>query len=524
MSALDRARRNFRTYVDNPLVIDCAAAVTFTYGEFHRATSHVADVLRERGVRHGDRVAILLPNGAGMACSYFACAYLGALAVPIDTSSHDSTVTHIFESTSPIAIIVGSQAMGPFTAVEGFPGPAVHVTMSNTRALAAGQPAVALIGAPPTSSQPFPALDHSDPWSVTHTSGTTSTPKGVVHSATTLFGNAAAFVDEAGLDAGCRFHNVLPMSHMAGFLNSLLCPFIAGGSVVIAPAFGPQSAFTLWRDAIDCGATTMWASPTMLRLLVAIDRDTEFAASSRGRVREVFACTAPLTMDVKRGFEDKYGVVVRQSYGTSEQLIITLNDPAGGDPEDAVGRPLDGVELVLLNDEGEMANPGEDGEISIRSRYEQLGYFGTDSPLPSAVSGGDWIPTGDVGRISERGTLVVTDRKSDIIIKGGTNISPAAVETAFTANELVEECVAVGVEDDLYGEVVGLGLRLRAGMTLQSAKQDLITTLRERLNPIQRPTYMLEFAEFPRTATGKVIRRKVQIAFAEQLDCAVVVR
>jgi len=262
----------------------------------------------------------------------------------------------------------------------------------------------------------------------------------------------------------------------------------------------------------------------MLQMLTTMDRDNEFLLRNRGRIREVFACTAPLPVDVKRSFESKYDAVVRQSYGTSEQLIVTLNDPARGDPENAVGRPLRMVEVTIRDDQNRLVTPNEDGEIWIKTAYDHLGYLHMGRLQESNDSESDWVSTGDIGRTSERDTLLIVGRKSDIIIKGGTNISPTAIETALAGSDLVMGCVAVGIKDELYGEVVGLGVRLRPGTTLRSIRRDLVAELREHLSPIELPSYLLDFRDFPRTPTGKVKRRSVQMIFADQINRAESVR
>ena len=422
-------------------------------------------------------------------------------------------------STSPAVIVTGDETDTSYAALEGSEAGSVSITLTPADA---GSETLNLTDGPDSEFEPFPAGSDDRPWSITHTSGTTSAPKGVVHSAQTLLGNALAFEDRVHAGPDARYLDLFQMSYMAGFLNSLLCPLVSGGSVVIAPAFGPMSALTFWSEVRAQSVTHMWLSPTMLRMVQSLDRDPDNAEFARTHIKGVYACTAPLALEDKLAFESRYGVPIRQSYGTSEQLILTLNDVDG--PAMGVGRPLGGVDIEIRGD-GDLPLPmGSEGELYLRTQYEQLGYFGPGYSPVGKERFAMWIETGDVGIVAADGAVSITGRKKDLIIKGGANISPEAVESVALSEDSVVECAAVGIPDATYGEVVGLAVLLQDGATLTESKLALAERFRDGLSANQQPTYLMQFNELPRTSNGKVLRRDVKAAFLERIDEAETLR
>jgi acyl-coenzyme A synthetase/AMP-(fatty) acid ligase len=519
VSAADHVRRTVRERPDAIFLIEPARDISLTYEQTWTASGRLAARLRERGVVEGDRVAIALPNGGELACAYFACSAIGALAIPLDMKAHESSIAHIVGSTTPSVLVTGDETDSSFTSLELTNTPSICITLTPADA---SPEALNITSGPDSGLEPFLHGFEDKPWSVTHTSGTTSAPKGVVHSAQTLLGNALAFEErvEAGPDS--RFIDLFQMSYMAGFLNSMLCPLVSGGSVVIEPAFGPMSALRFWPNVMANGVTHMWLSPTMIRMVQSLDRDPKTAEFVRTQVKGVYACTAPLAAEDKQAFESRYGVPVRQSYGTSEQLILTLNDVDGSGS--SVGKPLVGVDFDFRDDDGLTVDEGSEGEIFLRTQYEQLGYY-----VPNYSPDGEerftrWIETGDVGKVTSDGALFITGRKKDLIIKGGANISPEAVETVALSEASVAECAAVGIPDATYGEVVGLAVLLQDGVTLAETKPMLAELFRAGLSANQRPTYLMQFAELPRTSNGKILRRDVKTTFSKRISEAETLR
>jgi long-chain acyl-CoA synthetase len=348
--------------------------------------------------------------------------------------------------------------------------------------------------------EPFAGATDDDLLIILFTSGTTSAPKGVMHRIVSEFGNAVTFNTEMDFGPDHRFLHVWPMAYSSGYLNTLLSPFMAGGSVVLAGAFVAQTVLTFWNPVVAHAANTLWLSPTMMASLLRIDRDTAGIAWCRREVRTVCCGTAPLASKLKRDFEEKYGVEVLESYGLSELLLITANTPRYPRRESSVGRVLPGVELRFADDE----------EILVRTPFAMSGYFDLETMQPAPLEPGSWFPTGDLGRLDAEGNLFVTGRKKDLIIRGGLNISPRAVRDVLLEHPAVEDAAVLGLPHDFYGEEVVAALKLKPGHSLDAEQPSILQLCRARLNQASVPTRLVEVAQFPTGSTGKVLIRELK--------------
>jgi long-chain acyl-CoA synthetase len=317
-------------------------------------------------------------------------------------------------------------------------------------------------------------------------------PKGVPHRIGRLLDNAGAFNTELGFGPENRFLHVMTMGYMAGFLNTLLSPFMAGASVVIARAFDAQSALRFWQPVLQHAPDTFWMSPTMLTALLRVDRGEAGAEYCRTKVKTICVGTAPLPQRVKRDFEARYGVELFESYGLSELLLISGNSRRYPRLEGSVGRPLPGIDVKVL----------EDGELAVRTPFIMAGYL-DDTSQPDAATAPAWFPTGDLGRIGETGELFITGRKKDLIIRGGINISPRAVEDVLLEHDAVAQVAVVGVPHEFYGEEVAAAIVFKSGRSLADERASLEALCRERLSKTSIPTKVVAFDELP-MANGKV--------------------
>jgi acyl-coenzyme A synthetase/AMP-(fatty) acid ligase len=249
------------------------------------------------------------------------------------------------------------------------------------------------------------------PFTITFTSGSTGTPKGIVHSAESYLSCAAAFNRQTDITERDRFLNAMPMFYMAGIFNGVLAPLATGASVAIADAFTTTAAMRFWPTIAAEGITAAWLSPTMLSLVVRLDRtDKKLPAS----MRRLFIGTGALSSTDADHFHRTYGLVPQQSYGLSELLYVTVDDADSPD-FGSVGMPLDGVRLA----------PDRNGPLSISTPFAFLGYWIDGDFHPHS---GPFV-TSDLAEVSERGTLVISGRSDDIIVRGGVNINPAEIES-----------------------------------------------------------------------------------------------
>ncbi|MFY9660210.1 MAG: class I adenylate-forming enzyme family protein [Terriglobales bacterium] len=487
-------------------LVDALTGSPMTYREFHQLACALGAELHSRGLCHGDRLGVMVPNCCELAVLYFACLYAGATIVPINPNLSTSDVRYILSSCGPRFVVASVSLCG--------------------RVAAAGSTAVALATAqdPPTGSAPaaidltslapsaaFHPLENvtaDDLLVIVYTSGTTAKPKGLAHRIGRMFRNARAFAGQQGIDHASRFYLTLSMAYMGGFYNLLLLPFLQGASVVIDHVFDARSSLSFWDRASRLQANTLWLAPTVMSILLKMDRGQLGEEFCRQRVRRAFVGFAPLPLKLKAGFEAKYGVRMIENYGLSETLFVTARSAAVAGTG-YVGEVLPGIELRVVGEDGSPLPPGVEGEIQILTPDLMAGYLDEKGSVKE-VNAREWFPTGDFGRLDDAGALFVTGRKKDLIIRGGVNVSPAAIEEPLLQVKGVADAAVVSIPHELYGEDIVAVLKLEPGVELESILDSVMEHARQELAAHQQPARYVAIDEFPRTANGKVQKSQLR--------------
>ncbi len=443
---------------------------SYSYAELLCMANGLASSWRDAGVKPGDRVAVELPNGPEFVVCYLAGLFGCYPLVPINSGISSTDLDYIIEVTSP----------------------ALRVSKLDLDKVVSGPGTV-------------PELSPEQTFAISFTSGTTSRPKGVCHRVEALLGNAFAFNAAAGLDDSTRMLHVLPMGYMAGFLNAMLSPLAAGGGIVIAPQFSAASAREFWAPAIEHGANSVWLTPTMVALLARLHRDPEITAWAQCQFEHVFVGTAPLPTLVAERFRTAFHVPCRESYGMTEVLIVSVAEPDA--PPGTVGKLLEGVAVEARASEGSKLGMGVEGDLYVASDYELKGYLDPATGMPRLSKDDEFFATGDYGRLDGDGNLFITGRTKDLIIRGGTNISPRAVEDALIALPGVVDAAVVGTPHDFWGEevvafLVCEGVAPELEVVRESCRKSLVEDA--------LPARVEVLAELPRSSTGKVAKNELR--------------
>ncbi len=497
-------------------LVDAITGREITYGEFHRQACALAAELHERGVRKGDRIGVMFPNCCELAILYFSCIYLGAVIVPINPALSKGEVQFILISCKP-AFVVASVSNAD--AVKG-----LH---AKVLALATGHDASKQTsGLDPIRIDslkemagfvPLETADAEDLVVIMYTSGTSAKPKGLAHKLGRMFRNASVFASAQGIDQHSRFYLTLSMAYMGGFYNLLVLPFLCGASVVVDHVFDARSSLHFWEKAKNHNVNTLWMAPTVLAILLRMDRGRTGEQFCRGSVRHTFVGFAPLPLKVKDEFEARYGVRLIENYGLSETLFVTTRSQTTLSGQGYVGEALPGIALRILNDEGEVVELGMDGEVQILTPDLMAGYLNASGDLLEADASA-WFPTGDVGRFNDQGSLSITGRKKDIIIRGGVNISPAAIEEVLMHVNGVTDVAVVSIPHELYGEDIVAVLKLAPGVELDSVLGSVVAHAKHNLAQHQQPARYIAIDELPRTASGKIQKGRIRELVAEKLQ------
>lgn len=505
---------------DHVFLVDAVTGREITYSEFHRRACAVAAELRRRGIRKGDRIAVMLPNSCELAILYFACIYLGAVIVPINPSLSKSDVQFILQSCKPALIVAGSSSAD-----------SIKTLHANVLTLSTAQEAIKHASGSEQQEHeikiddlaneyefiPLETADPEDLIVIMYTSGTSAKPKGLAHRLGRMFRNAVAFARAQHIDEDSRFYLTLSMAYMGGFYNLLVLPFLCGASVVVDHVFDARSSLSFWDKAKNNQVNTLWLAPTVLSILLRMDRGRTGEEFCRSSVRHAFVGFAPLPLKVKDEFEARYGVRLIENYGLSETLFVTARSRSDFGAGGYVGEALPGVELRIVNDLEESLPPGADGEVQILTPDLMAGYLDADGTL-SKMEPAAWFPTGDVGHLDERGSLFITGRKKDLIIRGGVNISPAAIEEALMHIPGVAEVAVVSIPHELYGEDVVAVLKLDAGVELESILDSVVAYAKCNLAQHQQPARYISIDELPRTANGKIQKARIRELVAQKLQ------
>jgi acyl-coenzyme A synthetase/AMP-(fatty) acid ligase len=498
-------------------LVDGFTGRELTYAQFHKQASAVAAYLQARGVGRGDRVATVVPNCTELAILYFACLYCGATIVPVNSNLSLSEAQYILANAKPKCTVASSSAIQKLAAALRDP-----VALSTAQEPIASSAESALIIDRLGDSSPFipPTEASADTLAlIVYTSGTTAKPKGLAHYIGRMARNATAFAEAQGIDAGSRFYLTLSMAYMGGIYNSLLLPFFTGASVVVDHVFDARSSLTFWDKAKKFQVNTLWLAPTVLSILLKMDRGHQGEDYCRSSIRKTFVGFAPLPAKVKSSFEQRYGIRVTESYGLSEILFGTARSNPGVEHQGYVGEALSGIQFRVCGEDGAVLPSGVEGEIQVLTPDLMAGYLSEDGALQK-VDAGTWFPTGDFGHISEdeTGSLFITGRKKDLIIRGGINISPAAIEEVLLDAAHVSDAAVVSVPHEIYGEDIVAVLKLDPGTSLDSVLESIMAQCKQALAAHQQPSRYMEIDEFPRTSNGKIKKVRLRELVWEKLQ------
>jgi long-chain acyl-CoA synthetase len=357
------------------------------------------------------------------------------------------------------------------------------------------------------SSPDRDVIDFSPPqeeFAIFFTSGTTGRPKGVCHSLDALIGNAREFAFALGIGASSRMMHVFSMSYMAGFLNTILVPWVVGGCVVIGGKFSPAVALGFWKDLVNREINFVWLSPTMAAVLVRLNRNESLKHEIGGRQVTFFCGTGPLMTVVRDDFLKMTGHPLQESYGMSEVLLVSAQSRDESLRVASVGKVLPSVKVTTLRNE-----KGVD-EVVIRSPFALLWYLTAEGRRYPVLSG-NGMGSGDSGWVSkETGELFITGRIKDIIIRGGLNVSPAAIEEIISKVQGVVEVAVKGVAHAVWGEEVVAYIVVDDEGNKQYILESVNQLCIQNLGEGSRPDRVVFVQGLPKNDVGKIQKQLIE--------------
>lgn len=347
-----------------------------------------------------------------------------------------------------------------------------------------------------------------DPAVLIYTSGTTGNPKGVTLTHRNLhFQNSTivqALIDCSSED---RVTGVLPLYHVFGLANSLLTAMSVGAAIVLVPHYSPVNLLKAIRDE---EATILTAVPSMyMHLLSVVRRQQEAVPQS---LRFCVSGGAALPRVVAREFAELFDATILEGYGLSEtSSSVCANGQNGVFKEGSIGPPAPGVEMRVVDEDGNPLPDGEVGEIAIRSQTVFAGYWNDPEATREVLSEDGWFRTGDLAYRDSDGFFFITDRKKDIIITGGYNVSPREVEEVLLTHPDIADCAIAGIardRDTNTNESINAWIVPREGSGLDEAAVNEFCVA--ELAPYKRPKVVHIVDALPKSVTGKVLRTELR--------------
>ena len=478
-----------------------------SYSMLNAMSSKVAGLLRARGVQRGDRVALMMPNIPPMASVYYGVLRYGTVVVPMNPLLKAREVAHTLRD-SGAGLLFAFELMLPEAAAGAQEAGGVDVIPVNTgsfRQLLEDSEA----------DDSVAEMDGGDVAVILYTSGTTGRPKGAALTHDNLRSNAEVARNLLDTTESDVIFGGLPFFHVFGQTSALNAAVLTGAMISLLARFDAAAALKIIeRDKV----TIFQGVPAMY---IAMLRHPDLAQTDTSSLRGAITGGAPMPLEVLREFEDVFGIELLEGYGLSETSpIVSFNLPGEGRRPGSIGKPVSGMEVRMLDGDGQDVPVGEIGELSVRGLGVMKGYWNNPDATASAIPDG-WFRTGDLARFDEEGNIYIVDRKKDMILRGGYNVYPREVEEVLYEHPAVAEAAVVGVPDELNGEEVTavVGMKAEAAPSDEDGRQALADEIqqfaKDRLAAYKYPRRIAFADELPKGPTGKILKRQIREEQAE---------
>lgn len=471
-----------------------------TYAELNDQANRIATGLIRLGVKPGDLVGLCSLNSSDWIAFYFGVLKAGAVAVTLSGTLTGEELIRLVSHSKPRFIFISENKLQEVESLKGSGG--------IEKVICAGGD-IDLYHLMEMGSGSFKAVerDRLDTAAILYTGGTTGIPKGVMltHENINFSSYSIAFYERSTeRDVALCF---LPFNHVFGQIHIMNATILSAGCLELLPSFDMDQVLEILKAG---RITKFFAVPTVyIRFLGLSDLKKRL-----GNLRYCFSAAASMAMEIVKQWKERTGITISESYGMTEAMPITFNHYY---PErhvvGSVGQPVHGVEVQIRDTSGNELSQGQEGEICIRGRNVMKAYLNNVEGTQSAFWEGGWLRSGDIGLFDPDGYLYIVDRLKDLIITGGENVYPREIEEVLYKRPEVEECAVIGLPDKEWGEKVTAFLIPKPGQTI--VPDEMKSYLKSRLSPFKVPKEYIVVKEFPKSPTGKILKRELRRQFQE---------
>jgi long-chain acyl-CoA synthetase len=432
----------------------------------------------------------MLPNVLQFPVLYYGILRAGGVVVPMNPLLKGREVTHYLGDSGARLVFAWHAAAGEAAA---------GAAQADAEAVPIDDSSLAEMASWPSLPEVTERAD-DDTAVLLYTSGTTGTPKGAQLTHANMASNASVTASTL-LDLGPEdvVMGCLPLFHAFGQTAALNAAVFAGASLTMVPRFDPATALKIIeRDRV----TVFEGVPTMYVAMAHAGPDV----ADTGTLRVCVSGGAALPVEVLRAFTDAFEAEVLEGYGLSETSPVASFNRRGETRPGSIGLPIDGVEMRLVDAEGDDVPTGEVGEIVIRGDNVMKGYWNRPEATEEAIRNG-WFHTGDMAKQDADGFYYIVDRKKDLIIRGGYNVYPRELEEVLYEHPAVLEAAVIGLPHATHGEEVGAAVTLRPGNDV--TPEELREYVKERVAAYKYPRHVWLTEALPKGPTGKILKRDI---------------